>query len=622
MRRRPFIAITLASVAALFVAINAISGVWLKSVRLDLTEDQLYALSRGSEDVVHELAEPVDLTFYFSRTLVQDFPALRAYGARVREMLQAFVDRSNGKLRLTIVDPEPFSEAEDAAFAAGLQAVPTGDGESVYFGLVARNALDESRIIPFFNPEREPYLEYELTRSIAELNQDSETKVALITSLPMETSAAALGGPSTPQPIHLYEQLLANFDVETMDDDFAELPEDADVLLIIHPWELDPAQLWAIDQFVLTKGRALILVDPYSRYSQAPGPTGFPDLDAVRTSDLAPLLEAWGVSYDPLRVVLDRANPLIAAVDEEGRRVERPYPAWIHVMPEQLSRRDLSTAALTRGLVFAMTGVIDPIETEGVTFEPLATTSDESRLIDVADAVEAEPRTLMENFTAEGAFTLAARLSGELHTAFPDGAPEDVLDPPDAVTSGRAEVVVLADSDIIDDAFYVTRDPVFGNTTQADNAAFLLNVIDVLSGSDALVGLRSRALSDRPMTVIDDMQARAEEALVAEQTELEAALEAAEQRMSELQTGAAGEGLQGEARLAAEREADAEFQLMRDTVLETRSRLREIERTHRAAIDRLEAGVIVLNVWILPLLVAACGIVVFIMRRRAAGAHT
>ncbi len=565
MKRRTFLAFALSAILVLFVSVNAIAGVALRGARIDLTSDQLYSLSRGSRDVVRALAEPVDLTLYFSRGLAQDYPALRAYGARVRETLQAFVDRSGGKLRLTIVDPEPFSEEEDAAFAAGLQAVPTGDGESIYFGLVARNALDETGVVPLFSPDREPYLEYELTRTIADLKQGREVKVAVVTSLPLEQPAAGvLGGPAAPRPIHFYEQLLSSFEVVLLDEDFRAVPEDADVLVIAHPWELDPDQLWAIDQHVLSHGRALVMVDPYARYAQSPGPTGFPDLDAVRSSNLAPLLAAWGVAYDPRQVVIDRENALIAAVQEEGRRIDRAYPLWFDAPASQLSEDDLATVGLTRGVVFVSAGAIEPLDAPGVSFEPLAWTSPDARAIDVDDAVDAEPRALLEAYEPEGVFTLAARISGELTTAFPDGAPDEVRDPGEAVERGHAEVVVVADADLLDDAFYVVRDPGYGSSTQADNAAFLINAIDLLAGSDALVSLRSRARSNRPLTVLERMRESAEAALMSEQLELEAELEAAEQRMTELQAAVPVELAGTAAGMEAEREANAEFLRMRD----------------------------------------------------------
>jgi ABC-type uncharacterized transport system involved in gliding motility auxiliary subunit len=621
MKRRPFLAFALGAILVIFVSVNAIAGVVLKGVRLDLTADRLYSLSPGSRDVVDSLTEPVDLTLYFSRGLAQDYPALRAYGARVRETLQAFADRSRGKLRLTIVDPEPFSEQEDAAFAAGLEPVPLGDGASIYFGLVARNALDETGIVPLFSPDREPYLEYELTRTIADLREGRETKVAIITSLPMEQPApGVLGGPAAPRPIHFYEQLLQSFEVVLLDQDFTAVPDDADVLVIAHPWELDEDQLWAVDQYVLKHGRALVMVDPYSRYSRSPGPTGFPDLDQPATSNLAPLLQAWGVAYDPRRVVLDRENALVAGVQEEGRRVERAYPLWFDAPPEQLSQRDLATVGLTRGVVLVSAGALDPLDAPGITFEPLVRTSSDARVIDVDDTIDAEPRKLVEGYEPEGSFVVAARVSGEMKTAFPDGAPDGVRDPQGALDRGQADIVVVADSDLLDDTFYVVRDPGYGDAAQADNAAFLINAIDLLAGSDALVSLRSRARANRPLTVLDRMRETAEAALLSEQIELETELQAAEERMAELQAAVPEEAAGTELGLQAAREANAEYLRMRDIVLDTRARLRVIERSHRAAIDRLEAVVITANVWALPLLVALFGVGVFVLRRRSHGA--
>ena len=619
MSRRLFLLATLASTLVLFVAVNALAGVVLRGASLDLTEDSLYSLSRGSDDVLAAIPEPIDLTFYFSRGLAQDYPQIRAYGARVRETLQMLVDRSAGKLRLTIVDPEPFSEEEDQAIAAGLRGAPTEGGAVVYFGLTARNALDETVVAPFFSPDREPYLEYELLRLIVDLGRDAETTVALITSLPLETPAAdPFGGAEVPRPIYFYDQLLASFDVVTLDRDFDAIPPQADVLVIAHPWELDDVQLWAVDQFVLERGRALVLVDPYSRLSQAPGPTGFPDMDAVRTSTLGPLLAAWGVSYDPTVVLLDRAQALTAAVQEEGRVTERPYPVWFDGPADQLASGDLATAALNRGVRVAVAGAVSPLEGAATTFEPLAVTSDDARAIDIDQAVDAVPEDLLADYAPEGVFTLAARVSGEITSAFPDGAPEGV-DAPLPLTEGRAEIVVMADADVLDDTFYVVRDPLYGDTTLADNAVLLLNAIDLLAGADALVGLRSRARADRPLTRIEDMRAGAEAALLAEQSRLEEELAASEQRMAELEEEIGAAGLVGDADASAEREANLELLRVRDAVLDARARLREIEREHRRDIERLQATVIALNVWLLPLLVALCGVGVFVARRRAAG---
>jgi len=622
MRRRSFLAFALCAILVLFVGVNAIAGVALRGARVDLTADRIYSMSSSVDAVLGDLNEPVNLTLYFSRGLAQDYPQIRSYGARVRELLQALVDRSGGKLRLEIVDPEPFSVAEDRAISAGVRGAPTQDGDTLYFGLEARNMLDERLIVPFFNPEREPYLEYEVVRLIADLGHDGGVKVALLTSLPLETLVSGAGGVQVPQPIYIYQQLLASFDLTVLDRDFEVIPTDTDVLMIAHPWELDPVQLYAVDQFVLATGRALVLVDPYSRLSQAPGPTGFADPDAVRTSDLEPLLAAWGVAYDPQQMVLDRANARIAGVQEEGRFVEREYPAWFAISQDGLAQSDLVTAALVRGVGFASAGALTPAEGASTAFSPIMTTSDESRLMDLQDAVDASPRELLEGYTPEGAFTVAARISGRAVTAYPDGAPDGEGDEAERqhLTEGDVQIIIVSDSDVLDDTFYVQRDPLFGDTTHADNAVFVLNALDILAGSDALVSLRSRARADRPMSRIDAMRARAEDAYYAEQDLLQRELEIAEARLAELEGGLGSSALGRDAEADMAEEAQLELSHMRDVVLTTRASLRRIERSFRADIERLEAIVIIINVWLLPLLVAALGVVMFIVRRRAVGA--
>ncbi|MGD2131893.1 MAG: Gldg family protein [Maricaulaceae bacterium] len=619
MGRSAFLAAALGAIAVIFIAVNAIAGVVFRGAQLDLTADHLYTLSRGSREVIDDLAEPIDLQLFYSRGLAQDFPEIRAYGARVRETLQAMAARSNGKLRLEIINPDPFSEEEDQAIAAGVRGVPIGDGSALYFGLVARNALDETAAIGFFNPDREPYLEYELLRLISDLKLSVEPKVALISSLPLETQTPnPFRGPATTQPLYVYDQLLSAFDVDTLDRDFAEIPADADVLVIAHPWELDEGQLWAVDQFMLTRGRAVIVVDPYSRLALAPGPTGYPDLDAVRASTLGPLLPTWGVLFDSREVVLDRANALLASVREDERLIEREFPAWFEVPPGQLSADHLATAALTRGVRMAAAGHLDPIEGASTSFEPLIVTSEDARRMDVDGVVAASPRDLLEGYAPEGAFTLAARISGEVESAFPDGPPEGIDRSPADVQSGQIEAIVIADSDLLDDEFYVSPDPVFGSTALADNAAFVLNAVDLLSGSDALIGLRSRGRVERPMSLIEDMRATAAQALAAEQSELEAELEAAEQRLVQLESEAGGglRSLNTDAERDIADETTSELLRVRDTVISARARLREIERSYRADIDRIEALIIAINVWLVPMLVALVGVGVFVSRRR------
>lgn len=618
MRRRPFFLLALACLAALFVAVNALGGLWLKRVRLDLTEDRLYTLSQGARDIVDRLSEPVDVTFFYSRDLAQNYQQIRGYGARVRETLQAYAARSGGMIRLEIVDPAPYSVEEDRAIAAGMEAAPTDAGDPLYFGLSARNAVDERAVIAFFSPEREPFLEYELARVFSELESPAEVKVALLTGLPLETGpqggAALLSNKA--QGLFAFREMISAFDLDILDGDFAEIPDDADVLVLAHPGPLEDDQLYAIDQWVLRHGRALVFLDPYSRLALTPGPTGMPPLDAQRFSDLGPLIEAWGVAFDPETVVLDPDNALRAAFLEDGRRVERDYPLWLEVRPDAMDPDDLATAPLKRGLHLIAAGRLDPVEGAATDFTPLARTSPAAG---VADAMQTggdpTPDELMAGFRpAGGPMTLIARVSGAAASAFPAGAPDGVSPDADALTSGDVEIILTADSDLFDDGFYVADDGLFGQSTFMDNAAFVLNAIDLLAGDAALISLRSRPSSARPMKRVEALRAAAEMRYFEEQSSLEAELAAAESRLQELE--AAGKVSTAFSDAASQEESD-EAERARAAIFDTRARLRDVQRNFRADVERLEAWLIFLNVWLTPILVAAFGVWVFVARRRA-----
>jgi ABC-type uncharacterized transport system involved in gliding motility auxiliary subunit len=299
MSARRFALLAALALFLMFVAANVTSNSWFRSWRLDLTENQLYSLSPGTRTVLNELSEPVELRLFYSRDAAAALPRLQAYAARVREMLQTFSARSHGRVRFVEVNVEAFSESEDDAVEAGIEALrPYQGADPIYFGLTGANAIDDQRTIPVFDPQREPFLEYEITRLIYELENPDRTRVALITSLPIDPASAndaRAGGQSV-----FGTELGRLLDVTKLEPDFTEIP-DVDVLAIIHPGRLSEQQLYAIDQFVLREGRAFVALDPASLMAQQSG--GFdpfnPVAPAPSSSTLAPLLERWGVAMAP-----------------------------------------------------------------------------------------------------------------------------------------------------------------------------------------------------------------------------------------------------------------------------------------------------------------------------------
>ena len=611
----------------MFVAANVIGNSWFRSWRLDLTQNHLYSLSPGTQHTLDHLSDSVELKLYYSRDAAARAPQVQAYAGRVREMLQTFAAHSHGHVRFTEVNVRPFTEQEDQAQEAGIQAVrPDESSDPIYFGLTGANAIDDKRTIPFFDPAREAFLEYEVTRLIFELEHPDRTRVALITSLAMDpaTAANAQGAP-TGQSVFATEmgRLLS---VQKLPQNFTQIP-DADVLAIIHPWALSPAQLYAVDQFILRRGRAFVALDPASMQAAQQGASFNPMSSSApppTSSTLEPLLSRWGVAMSQ-DVVLDLEGALpVQAQDPSGQTTQAPQPLFFAVPAAQLDRQDLMTAWLNRGVNFGLAGSLNISPREGLQSHALVRTSGRTMHMAAAQAMmRPSPYEILQNWPPDGRVeTLAARLSGTLQTAFPAGPPEgaDLLAPRIARSARPAEIVIVADTDFLADDFYI--DPQSGGAA-ADNASFALNAIDVLGGSDALVSLRSRAPSIRRMTLIDNMERDAQRLIRQRQEQLQGELEDTQQRLAALQTRGRGSGFfSGNLGAELTPEENAEIERFRAQVVNVRSQLRGVERDLRSGVNSLEAWIVFINVWLAPLLVAAVGLVLFWRRqRRAQGAR-
>ncbi len=640
MSARRFAVLAALALFIAFIGANVLSNSLFRSWRLDLTEDRLYTLSRGTQQTLNELSEPIELTLYYSRDAARTQPQLQAYAARVREMLQTFQARSRGRIRFVEVDVEPYSEAEDAAVEAGVQPLRgEQNGDPIYFGLSGANAIDDRVGIPYLAMEREALLEYEITRLIFELENPERTRVALITSLPIDPAAAdnPLGGAQSVFATELGQLL----DVTKLEPDFAEIP-DVDVLAIIHPGALSSAQLYAIDQFILRRGRAFIALDPASLMAEQS--TSFdpfnPVAPAPTSSNLAPLMERWGVTMAP-SVVLDAQNALAVSVQDPrtGQATEAPQPLFFAVPAEEggLNREDLMTAWLRRGVNFGLAGGLATSTREGVTVTPLARTSGRTMRMPAADAMmRPSPFEIMAMWPQSGRIeTVALRLSGLLQSAFPEGRPanETPAEPvegapqptapaaePLAQSATPAEIVIVADVDFLADDFYI--DPRNGGAG-ADNASFALNAIDVLGGSDALVSLRSRAQSVRRMGLIDDLERDAQRRIRESQERLMADLQETEAELADLQERGRGSGFfSGDLGAEWTPEESAAVERLRQRVASVRSELRGNERNLRSDIERVEAAVVFINVWLAPILIAGAGLFLFWRRqRRGSGAR-
>lgn len=628
-------ALGLLAAAALAVGVNMLADRLAPRARIDLTQQRLYTLSDGTRNVLQGLQDPVTLRYFYSRRLGSAVPAYGAYAERVRAMLEEYVAVSGGKVRLEVFDPEPFSETEDRALAFGLQGVPVDQsGEQVYFGLAGLNLLDDERTIPFFQPERERFLEFDLTRLVFELSNPRRPVIGVLSPLPLNGDPRMMRmmrGGAAGQPYAVMQSLRQFFTVQDVALDAQRIGDDVQVLVVAHPQELSDATLYAIDQFVLRGGKLIALVDPHSEgQASRPGPGGRPPADTA--SDLDRLLNAWGVEAPRNEVVLDlrgawrvRANPTdrVQAVD---------YVAWFNMQGDSLSDAEVATAQLSQVTV-ASAGQVRRREGAGVEFVPLLTTSDRSGTMPVERVREnPDPARILADFRPDGQRrVIGARVRGELASAFPEGPPpppEGAERPADfpahrARSEGVANFVVLADADLLEDRFWVRVQDFFGQqvaTPISDNGALLANLVDTFAGGDALISLRSRGESLRPFTVVEDIRRDADARFRQTERQLQERLQQTERRLRELRQGQGqGQGQQGSGAVITP-EQRAEIDAARAQILETRRQLRAVQLELRRDIEGMETWLRVVNIAAVPLLLTlfAVGLGLARARRRAA----
>jgi ABC-type uncharacterized transport system involved in gliding motility auxiliary subunit len=601
-----FLAIALAAIA--FVAINIAADTALTTAKLDLTENAQFTLAKGTRDIIANLKEPITLRFYFSKEVAADYAQTNDYAKRVRDLLGEYAALGHGKIILEEVDPEPYTDAEDRATANGLTGAPTDSGDTVYFGLVGSNQIDGKEVIPYFTPDREQYLEYDLTSLIYRLSTPKKPVIGIISSLPLQTGPGGIQAmmQGRGQPFAIYSELSQTYTTQMLPAQFAAIPKDVNVLMIAHPAGLGDAQLAAIDQFVLSGGRALIFVDPYSEVAQA-GASPYQPAAAPPSSDLPKLFRAWGLGYSPDKFVADRK---LAQQVQSGdpRDPIAFYPAWLHLTPENFADRDVITANL-QTLNLASVGALHALKGATTSFTPLVTSSDQAGLLDAAEArMQTRPQDMMGEVMPTGEkYVIAARVSGEAKTAFPSTA---------RVKQGRINVVVMADSDIFDDRFWVRVQNLLGRKVAApfaDNGAFVMNAVENLTGSEDLISLRTRSASQRQFTVVRDIQAKAQAQFKQEEQALQQRLTDTQQRLRDLEQG--GGATTGKtAGLSTAQQAEVE-QFKRQ-LIDTRIQLRDVQHNLRKDIDALGAQLAFVNIVLVPLLVALFAVALAALRRR------
>ena len=631
----------------LLFAVNILASRLLGPARIDLTEHRLFTLSEGTRGILTSLDEPVTLRFYLSQRELERVPGIGGYADRVRALLEEYRRIAGGKLTLRVIDPEPFSEEEDRAVGYGLRGVPLGLDEGIfYFGLAGTNSVDDEEVIPFFTAEREQFLEYDLTKLVHNLSNPEQKIVGLLSSLPVEGQGppmqAAMGGMGA-QPWMVVDQIRQLFELRSLHPTLDEVPDDIDVLMLVHPQTLPREALYAIDQYVLGGGRVVAFVDPYSESQQDAMAGGLMQPAASNRSEIDELLSAWGVTLGE-DVVADLELALKVRMEQGGRILTFDYPVWMNITPSTFDHEDIVTGNLAN-LGFGTPGYLEPVEGTTTTFTPLVTTTPRAAQFTPAQvaAVTTDPRDLLDDYvTHDRPYTVIARVSGKVRTAFPDGRPvrelsgdeadEEAADnQAEAGTEPKAEhlsastedaqIIVVADADMLADRFWVVVQEFLGSRIaipSAANGTLVINALDNLTGSSDLISVRNRGTFTRPFTRVVALRQQAERAFRAKEQELIAQLETTERRLVELEESNQG----NEALVLTDTQRDELVRFRQDRV-RIGKELREVRRQLHADIERLESWLKFANIALVPILIGLVGLVAGVMqirRRRGAGA--
>jgi ABC-type uncharacterized transport system involved in gliding motility auxiliary subunit len=620
-RRVGFGAGGLIALAVLFLAVVMLSNMSLRGVRLDLTQNKLYTLSKGTQQVLRELKEPVNLYYYFSRdAAAKQSPLVLPYATRVREFLEEVAARSGGKIHLQVIDPQPFSDDEDRAAESGLQPLQAGAGDALYFGLAGTNSTDGRSSIPDFRADREEFLEYDVAKLIQELGTPKKPVIGLMSSIGLQGQFNPVTG-QMGEPWPIYTEIQQLFNLRTLTLDLDHIDKDVDVLMLVHPKQLPPKTLYAIDQFVLRGGRLLLLVDPNAGADLSGQDPSNPLAGAManHSSDLQPLLSTWGVDYDAGKVVGDLQLGLEVRTNAASPPIR--HIGILGLRHKDVYSKDVVTASL-ESINLATVGSLAAHAGAKTTFEPLLLSSASAAPLP-AQRFNAlvDPATLRDGFKSTGVrYAIAARITGPVESAYPAGPPGDqkpASGPPLvhlAKSTVPANIVVIADTDFLMDYLWVQSREILGQRVIqpfANNGDLIANILDNLSGSSALISIRGRASFSRPFERVEALRRRADDRLRSKALELQSELQQTERKLTELQSKRSD---QTSIMLSPEQEAE----LKRFTAEKTRVRkeLRETERGLDVDINRLDSWLKAINIAIAPLLVAAAGIVILTLRRR------
>ena len=597
------------SAVIILISANTLVNSYLNSQRLDLTEERMYTISSGTIETLQSIQEPINIKFYFTNRLGENYPPFKLFADRIKTLLKRYEEISDGNLIISTYNPEPFTEIEEQALADNIRGIPLNEqGEYGYFGIRAYNSVDGVEVIPFMDIEREEFLEYDLTSRIFSLSKESKPKIGFIAGLGIDGVLDSQGGAVPPWKI--MGQINEFFDVTTLLDynmdsrELKSIPDDIDTLLVLQPLNLSDQALYTIDQFVLGGGNILLALDPSTTVAAG--------IQYDQKMDY--MLENWGLKIMPELVAGDLKLARPAQVGDRGERVYNNYLALIGVTSEYINQDDPIVSGLDL-INITTAGVIERLPDHKTEITDIFTTSEQSTLIG-KEEVKDNPdlnKLLREFEASNNKYSLSVRVKGNAESVIENLELENIPTYSEAqhIQNGSVNAIIVTDVDFLEDQFWVNVKEYFGEdllTPFANNATFIVNALENLSDSSTLATLRARGVMDRPFVLINDLQLQSETIFRDKERSLANEMAALQNRMRELEQKAGGSVMLGQSDLDA-------FNEFREKAQNVQKELRAIKLELAQELEALNNAIKISNMAGIPLLFLAFGILYWAIRK-------
>ncbi|MCX6885642.1 MAG: Gldg family protein [Verrucomicrobia bacterium] len=611
-------AVGVAAMAIIVIAGNIVTSAFKQ--RIDLTKEQAYTLSPGTRAILKKLDTTVKVRLYVTQgdASSPETVFLRGYARKIEDLLAEYRQAANGKLVVEKLDPQPDSDAEDSARLDGVEGEMLQNGEKFYLGLSV-SIIDSKQAIPFLAPNRERQLEYDLSRAITRVVSPDKPVVGIMSPMPV------FGAPSNPmmarmgqqgsQPWALVTELKNDFSVKSVPMDSEKIDDDVKVLIVIHPRDIKDNAQYAIDQFVLRGGKLIAYLDPLPLIDSKEQNQMFGSIPNSG-SNLEKLMKSWGFALDTSKVVAD-LNYKMQLGGRNGQPQEAP--AFLSVTADGINGDDIVTSQIDNiWLPFA--GAITGTPVAGLTMTPLIKSTKQSQLVDGFMANLSGENVIKEFKLSLTEYILGMRLKGKFKTAFPGGKPGETNAPAGLKESAQENnVIVFADADMLFDNFAMRQvQSPFGNMAMAMNGNLNMaqNAVEQLAGDNNLIGVRSRAVQNRPFTVVKKMQAEAESNYRSKIKDMEESLAETQRQLSELQ-----QKKEKGQRFILSPEQQAALETFRKKESDVKIKLKEERKQLRHDIDALETRLKWFNIAAMPLLVSLSGIGLAMFKRKKTAAR-